>query len=88
MTLSIAPLIGSLFNLAGPDLMIILVFVLFFMGFPIWMVIDCINHESNDGNSKVVWLLVILLAPLGSLIYFFARKLRRPALPPPGQLNR
>ena len=78
MTPSISPTLASLFHLAGPDLIIILLL----FAFPTWMVIDCLTKESSQGNDKVVWLLVILLVPLGSLIYFFARKLRRPSLPP------
>ena len=75
---------ASLFNLAGPDLIIILLIFLM-MGFPIWMIVDCVTRESSEGNTKLIWILVILLAPFGSLIYFFARKLLRPSLPSPGQ---
>jgi hypothetical protein len=84
---STMPALAISFNLAGPDLIIILP-VLLILGFPIWMLIDCARHESNKDNHKLIWLLVILLAPLGSLIYFFARKLSRPSpprSPPPGQ---
>ena len=77
MTPSIAPILASLVNLGGPDLILPL-----FFAFPIWMVVDCITKESSQGNDKVVWLLVIILIPLGSFIYFFFRKLRRPPLPP------
>jgi hypothetical protein len=87
MTSFTIPIVAFVFNLAGPDLVIILL-ILVMLGFPIWMLIDCIKHESNVDNNKLIWLLVILLAPLGSLIYFFARKLSRPPksppLPPPG----
>jgi hypothetical protein len=74
MMVSLDPIFAALFNFAGPDLLIVaLVFA-----FPIWMVIDCVTNEPSTGNEKIVWLLVIVLAPLGSLIYFFGRKLRRP----------
>ena len=75
---------ASLFNLAGPDLIIILLIFLM-MGFPIWMIVDCVTRESSEGNTKLIWILVILLAPYGSFIYFFARKVSRPSLPSPGQ---
>jgi hypothetical protein len=84
MTLPTSTFIAHFFNLGGPDFVIILLIVLMW-GFPIWMVVDCIQRESNEGNTKLIWILVILLAPLGSVIYFFARKLQRPSLPPPGQ---
>ena len=74
---------ASFFNLAGPDgILVVLIFLL--VGFPIWMVVDCVNHEFS--NDKLIWLLIILVAPLGSLIYFFARKVQRPPVPP-GQNN-
>jgi len=84
------PAVAVFFNLAAPDLIIILL-ILVMVGFPIWMLIDCIRHESNEDHNKLIWILVILLAPLGSLIYFFVRKLSRPPtsppLPPPRQHN-
>ena len=90
MTFSNLPAVAFVFNLAGPDLVILLL-ILVMVGFPIWMLIDCIRHESNEDHNKLIWILVILLAPLGSLIYFFVRKLSRPPtsphLPPPGQHN-
>jgi len=90
MTSFTIPIVAFVFNLAGPDIIIILPILAIF-GFPIWMLIDCIKHESNVDNNKLIWILVILLAPLGSLIYFFVRKLSRPPaippLPPPGPHN-
>lgn len=41
----------------------------------IWMIIDCAKNEKTDGNEKVVWILVIVLAGwIGALIYLFARR--------------
>lgn len=49
----------------------ILVLVIF-LGFWIWMLIDCAVKEFPGDNDKIIWILVILLAgPLGALIYFF-----------------
>jgi hypothetical protein len=75
---SIIPMAATFFSFGGPDL----IFILLFFAFPIWMVVDCVTKESSQGNDKIVWLLVIILLPLGSLIYFFLRKLRRRSLPP------
>ena len=55
----------------------IILFGLLCLGFLIWMIVDCATNEPDEGSTKVVWLLVILLAPFGPLIYFFARKLPR-----------
>lgn len=47
--------------------------------FKVWMLVDCVNHETKT-VPKVIWLLVIIL-PLGSLLYFFVRKLPRANTP-------
>ena len=78
-------------------LLFILGFMLFgicALAFWIWMLVDCLNHESSDGNDKIVWTLVIVFANwLGALIYFFVRRKERtrtktstpPRLPPQTQ---
>lgn len=41
--------------------------------FWIWMIVDCAKHE-NDGTTKVVWLLIILLVGIvGAPLFFFVR---------------
>jgi len=41
------------------------------------MIVDCAQYET-DGTTKIVWLLVILLAGfIGAPLYFFVRKLPR-----------
>ena len=48
--------------------------------FVVWMIVDCARYESLQNDSlKHVWLLIILFAPGGSVIYFFARKRPRSA---------
>ena len=48
--------------------------------FVAWMIVDCARYESLQNDSlKHVWLLIILFAPGGSLIYFFLRKRPRSA---------
>jgi sterol desaturase/sphingolipid hydroxylase (fatty acid hydroxylase superfamily) len=43
--------------------------------FWVWMIIDCANNEPSEGNDKIVWILVIVLAGfLGAVIYYFARR--------------
>jgi hypothetical protein len=41
--------------------------------FWIWMIYECATREPNS-TQKVLWLLLVVLAPLlGSLIYFLVR---------------
>jgi hypothetical protein len=50
-------------------------FLIAVLPFWIWMLVDCIDEESREGNERVLWLLVILLAHwIGALIYFFFRR--------------
>ena len=61
-----------------PELITILVTLLvsfLFLGFWIWMLVDCIKNEPEEGNDKIIWILVIALTGwIGALIYFFARR--------------
>lgn len=72
---ALSPHLASHFNVGGPDLIILLALLgsLFF----IWMLVDCVNNEPTAGNSKLIWTLIIVLVPFGSLLYFFIRKLQR-----------
>ena len=43
-----------------------------------WVLIDCVTKESSEGNDRIVWLLVILFAPvIGALAYYFYRRPER-----------
>lgn len=47
--------------------------------FWIWMLVDCLKHESAESNDKTVWILVILLTHfIGAALYFFMK--RRPRI--------
>ena len=55
----------------------IMVFVVAILAFWIWMLVDCVQREFSpqEQNSKIVWILVIVLAGwIGALIYFFVVK--------------
>lgn len=55
-----------------------MVFGLIAMAFWIWMLVDCLKHESSKGNDKLIWVLVIVLTNwIGALIYFFVRRPER-----------
>lgn len=42
--------------------------------FTIWMLIDVIKRDEKVLPGKIKWLLVILLVPFGSVVYYFMRK--------------
>ena len=55
-----------------------MVFGLVALAFWIWMLVDCLKHEPSEGNDKLIWVLVIVLANwIGALIYFFVRRPER-----------
>ena len=46
--------------------------------FWIWMLVDCATKEPDQGNDKIVWMLVIIFTHvLGALIYFLIRRPER-----------
>jgi hypothetical protein len=46
--------------------------------FWIWMLVDCATKEPSEGNEKIIWIIVILLAHLlGALIYYLVRRPKR-----------
>jgi sterol desaturase/sphingolipid hydroxylase (fatty acid hydroxylase superfamily) len=46
--------------------------------FWIWMIVDCAKKEKDEGNTKLVWILVILFAHIiGAAIYYFVRRPQR-----------
>ena len=69
----------ALFELIGGGLFV--GFLLLMLGLSIlwvWMLIEVLTKEPDEGNDKVVWLIVIIMLPtLGSLIYFFVRRPQR-----------
>jgi hypothetical protein len=55
-----------------------LVFGLVALLFWSWMLVDCLMHETSEGNDKILWVLVIVLTNgIGALIYFFVRRPQR-----------
>ncbi len=44
----------------------------------IWMLIDCATKEPSEGNDKIIWILIIVLAGwIGALIYLIVRRPKR-----------
>jgi hypothetical protein len=53
-------------------------FSLFMLVFYFFVLVDCAKNESEDGNTKVVWILIIIFtAPLGGIIYYLIRRPER-----------
>lgn len=54
---------------------LILLFSIATTAFWIWMLVDCLTKVRSDGNDKLIWALVIILAHgPGALIYFFVQR--------------
>ena len=50
-------------------------FICFFIFIPtavwIWAIVDAAKSEFKDGNTKIVWVLIIVLLPfIGTILYF------------------
>lgn len=59
------------------------IFGLISVAFWIWMLIDCITKETDEGNNRLIWVLVIVLTgAIGALIYYFVRRQKRQTIPP------
>jgi uncharacterized membrane protein YidH (DUF202 family) len=59
-----------------------LVFAIAIAGFVFWirMLIECATREPDEGNEKIIWILIIVLAGwVGALIYYFVRRPKRMA---------
>lgn len=49
------------------------------LAFWVWMLIDAISRTPSEGNTKLIWILVIVLAGIiGALIYFFVQRPKNP----------
>lgn len=58
-----------------------LFFLVFVVGgtvFWVIMIIECATKESTQGNTKLIWILIIVLTHwIGALIYYFVRRPQR-----------
>jgi hypothetical protein len=62
------------------DLLVLLFALIALFGFLfwLWMLIDCATKESDQGNTKIVWIIIIVFTNLvGALAYFFVQRSRR-----------
>ena len=60
-----------------------LFFLVFAIGgtiFWVTMIIECATKESTQGNTKLIWILIIVLTHwIGALVYYFVRRPQRMA---------
>lgn len=46
--------------------------------FWIWMIVEVATKEPENGNDKIVWILVVVLAGvIGAAVYYFVRRPER-----------
>jgi len=46
--------------------------------FWIWMLVEVLTRETDEGNTRLIWALVIVFTHwIGALIYLFARRQER-----------
>ena len=44
----------------------------------IWMLIDCATKESKEGNTKLIWIIIIVFTSyIGAAIYHFVLRRKR-----------
>src|ERR1700689_2432609 len=59
-----------------------LLLVGFLSGFAfwIWMLVDCATKEADEGNTKIVWVIIIVFANIvGAIVYWLVRRPQRQA---------
>ena len=62
------------------EVLLILAFIVCILGggFWIWMLVECATKESDTGNTKVVWAIIIVFTNMiGAMIYYFVRRPQR-----------
>jgi formate-dependent nitrite reductase membrane component NrfD len=81
MPIAAPALLGALGGLGFPEMIVILfVFVIGIGGTGVWifMLVDCATKEADNGNTKIVWVLIIALTHIvGAAIYGFVRRPQR-----------
>ncbi len=53
-------------------------FSLLYFAFSIFTLVDCAQNEPSEGNTKIMWILIIIFGMgVGPLIYFLVRRPER-----------
>ena len=46
--------------------------------FWIWMLVDCLKNEPEEGGDRTRWMIILLLTSFpGAVVYFFVRRQKR-----------
>lgn len=46
--------------------------------FWIWTLIDCLNKETDKGNTRLIWTIVIMMTYIiGAVLYYIIRRPKR-----------
>jgi len=46
--------------------------------FWLWMLVDCAMNEGDEGNTRLIWVLIIIFVHfIGAVLYFFFQRRRR-----------
>ena len=62
----------STFNIGIQELLIIGVIAIVPLALALWALVDALTSKFAQKNSKIIWILVIILLPLlGPILYFF-----------------
>jgi Phospholipase_D-nuclease N-terminal len=65
-------------SLGFPEILIILLVAIVGIGgtgFWIFMLIDCATKEAETGNTKVVWIIILIFTHvIGAALYYFVRR--------------
>ncbi len=48
------------------------------LAFWLWMLVDCAMNESDEGNIRLIWVLIIIFVHfIGAILYFFFQRRKR-----------
>ena len=58
--------------------LVITVLWLFSLVFWIWVLVDCLRRESDEGNTRLIWGIVIVFTSIiGAFLYYIIRRPKR-----------
>jgi len=82
----IAMILGLLsFGAFGVLWLLMFAFIIGCMALWIWMLVDCVRRQFPDDNTRLMWVLIVVLAGwVGAVIYYFIGR-KQGYIPEPGQ---
>jgi hypothetical protein len=67
-------------NIGLPELMVLLAVLVALPAIALWIwaLVDCATKESDTGNTKLIWILIIIFTHvIGAILYFAVRRPER-----------